>query len=174
VYDVTDIAQARAMLDSLTGKQVEVLDRLVLHRTTKEIARELTIAPNTVDQRITAVRDKWGTINRKDTARLYGRLVELCGKPPYEFSRVDDGDEQADETDQDLPVDPVFVLSDARPLTRHPDWTGMQPSGLAGLEAFDARFGRAGRLAAVIVLALMMALTLAAALSIAATLGRLI
>ncbi|TCM17916.1 regulatory LuxR family protein [Novosphingobium sp. PhB165] len=174
MYDVTDIAQARAMLDSLTGKQVEVLDRLVLHRTTKEIARELTIAPNTVDQRITAVRDKWGTINRKDTARLYGRLVELCGKPPYEFSRVDDGDEQADETDQDLPVDPVFVLSDARPLTRHPDWTGMQPSGLAGLEAFDARFGRAGRLAAVIVLALMMALTLAAALSIAATLGRLI
>jgi len=174
VYHVTDIAQAKAMLDSLTGKQVEVLDRLVLHRTTKEIARELEIAPNTVDQRITAVRDKWGTVNRKDTARLYGRLVELCGKPPYDFSRVDDRDGRAEEPDQDLPVDPVFVLSDARPLVGHPDWTEIRPSGLAGLEAFDAKFGRAGRIVAVIVLALMMALTLVAALSIADALGHLI
>ncbi|WP_395330997.1 LuxR C-terminal-related transcriptional regulator [Novosphingobium sp. BL-8H] len=162
------------MLDSLTDKQVEVLDRLVLHRTTKEIARELAIAPNTVDQRITAVRDKWGTINRKDTARLYGRLVELCGKPPYEFSRVDDRAEPTEEVDQDLPVDPVFVLSDARPLVGHSEWAEMRPSAMAGLEAFDAKFGRAGRLVAVIALALMMALTLAAALSIADALGRLI
>ena len=43
-----------------------------------------------------------------------------------------------------------------------------------GLEAFDARFGRAGRVVAVLVLALIMALTLASSLAIADILGRLI
>ncbi|WP_242526236.1 helix-turn-helix transcriptional regulator [Novosphingobium sp. KA1] len=172
--DVTDIAEGKAMLGSLTDKQVEVLDLLVMHRTTKEIARELAIAPNTVDQRIGAVRDKWGTVNRKDTARLYAQLVELCGKPLCDFSRVDAGPALPDEADQDLPVDPVFVLSDARPMERHPDWYGAPTIELAGLEAFDAKFGRAGRIVAVIVLALMMAVTLAATLSIADVLGRLI
>lgn len=171
---MTDIAEGKAMLGSLTDKQVEVLDLLVMHRTTKEIARELAIAPNTVDQRIGAVRDKWGTVNRKDTARLYAQLVELCGKPLCDFSRVDAAPVLPDEGDQDLPVDPVFVLSDARPMERRPDWYGGPTVELAGLEAFDAKFGRAGRIVAVIVLALMMAVTLAATLSIADALGRLL
>jgi len=81
VQEIADISEATGLLENLTPKQVEVLDLLLMHRTTKEIARELGIAPNTVDQRINAVRDKWGTLNRKDTARLYGQLLELCGKP---------------------------------------------------------------------------------------------
>ena len=172
--EVLSAERAREQLGTLTAKQIEVLDLLVMHRTTKEIARELGIAPNTVDQRINAVRDKWGTLNRKETARHYARLVELCGKPTYGNSRLDDGGGEADVDDQDLPVDPVFVLSDAGPMAPHPDWFDDRDVRPTGLEAFDSRFGRFGRLAAVLLLALIMAMTLASTLAIADALGRLI
>ncbi|PZQ57119.1 MAG: LuxR family transcriptional regulator [Novosphingobium pentaromativorans] len=174
VQEIADISEATGLLENLTPKQVEVLDLLLMHRTTKEIARELGIAPNTVDQRINAVRDKWGTLNRKDTARLYGQLLELCGKPTYGFSRIDAGSQEGEEVDQDLTVDPVFVLSDARPMARHPEWFDTRIAEPSGLEAFDAKFGRAGRVGAVFLLALTMAVTLAATLAIAETLGKLL
>jgi DNA-binding CsgD family transcriptional regulator len=177
VREITDTSVATELLENLTVKQVEVLDRLLMHRTTKEIARELGIAPNTVDQRINGVRDKWGTVNRKDTARLYGQLLELCGKSTYGFSRVDAGPDEGEESDQDLSVDPVFVLSDARPMAPmvgHPEWFDTRIAQPAGLEAFDAKFGRAGRVGAVFVLALIMAVTLAATLAIAEALGKLL
>lgn len=167
-------AEARSLLGSLTQKQIEVLDLLVKHRTTKEIAYKLNIAPNTVDQRISAVREKWGTANRKDTARRYAELIELCGKTTYEISHVDDACDEEEQTDQDLPVDPVFVLSDASPLVSHQDWGDERISRPAGLEAFDAKFGRAGRLVAILVLAMILAMTLASSLAIADALGRLI
>lgn len=171
---VSEDVLALETLESLTVKQVEVLDRLVMHRTTKEIARELSIAPNTVDQRINAVRDKWGTLNRKDTARRYAQLLELCGKTPCGFSRLDDGGGDVDDSGQDLPVDPVFVLSDASAFSRHADWYDDMDVRPVGLEAFDARFGRVGRVAAVLMLALIMAMTLASSLAIADALERLI
>ena len=41
--------EANWLLDDLTPKQVEVLDLLVQHRTTKQIARHLHISPKTVE-----------------------------------------------------------------------------------------------------------------------------
>lgn len=165
-------SRARALLQGLTAKQVEVLDLLIMHRTTKEIARELSIAPNTVDQRINGVRDKWGTLNRKDTARRYAHLIELCGKTTWGISRVDGGPDYADDSGQDLPVDPVFVLSDAG-FSPHPDWFDDLGAAPTGLEAFDARFGKLGRVGAIFVLALILAMTLASSLAIAEALGKL-
>ncbi|MCJ2178120.1 LuxR C-terminal-related transcriptional regulator [Novosphingobium album (ex Hu et al. 2023)] len=161
-------------LENLTPKQIEVLDLLIMHRTTKEIARELSIAPNTVDQRINAVRDKWGTTNRKDTARRYAQLLEQCGKTTCGFSRVDPLDEHGEGRERDLPVDPFFVLSDTLATRRHQDWHENTDSRPVGLEALDARFGRAGRVGAVFLLALVMALILVSSLAIAEVLGRLI
>ncbi|MCT2398848.1 helix-turn-helix domain-containing protein [Novosphingobium mangrovi (ex Huang et al. 2023)] len=166
--------QALEQLESLTTRQIEVLDLLIMHRTTKEIARALSIAPNTVDQRISAVRDKWGTTNRKETARRYAQLLEACGKTTYGFSRVDAARQDVDESDRDLPVEPVFILSDASAFGRRPEWDEDKDVGLKGLEAFDAKFGRTGRIVAVFVLALIMAMTLASSLAIADILGRLI
>ncbi|MBT0669799.1 LuxR family transcriptional regulator [Novosphingobium profundi] len=171
-----DPIHARALLEALTDKQVEVLDRLVLHRTTKEIARELAIAPNTVDQRLAGVREKWGTANRKETARHYARLRDLCGKTTCDFPGVDDRAVEDESLFQDLPDTPDFVLSDARPLAGIPEWIedDRGASFPVGLEAFDRRFGRIGRIGAIFVLALMMAMTLATSLAIASALGRLI
>lgn len=48
--------ETEALLDELTDKQKEVLDLLVLRKTSRQIARELGNSPHTVDQRITAAR----------------------------------------------------------------------------------------------------------------------
>ncbi|MCJ2183826.1 LuxR C-terminal-related transcriptional regulator [Novosphingobium sp. 1949] len=171
-----DESQARALLDGLTVKQVEVLDRLVLHRTTKEIARDLEIAPNTVDQRIAGVREKWGTANRKETARRYARLRDLCGKNTYGFSRVDDPPAIPENLLQDMPDQPHFVLSDTVSLGRLPEWLEdfRSEEGPAGLEALDRKFGRMGRLVAIVLLTMLMAIILATSLAVADALERLI
>ena len=171
---MSEQVRALELLDGLTLKQIEVLELLSMHRTTKEIARELAIAPNTVDQRINAVREKWGTTNRKDTVRRYLQLLELCGKTTYGLSRLDPVAHEAEYDGQDLPADPLFVLSDASALSRHREWFDEADPAPTGLEAFDARFGRRGRVAAVFVLALVLAMTLASSLAIAEVLARLI
>lgn len=87
----TDIA---ALLGGLTEKQRDVLDLLVLHKTSKQIARELGISPHTVDQRITAARTKFGVDNRNELAAEYRRArvvsdgTEIYESPVYQSSQV--------------------------------------------------------------------------------------
>lgn len=78
-----DHAAAAARLASITDRQRAVLDLVVQHWTSKEIARELNISPNTVDQRINAVRAKLGAKDRAETARLYADLNNICGRTIY-------------------------------------------------------------------------------------------
>ena len=171
-----DEVRARDLLAGLTAKQIEVLDLLALHRTTKEIARELSIAPNTVDQRIAGVREKWGTANRKETARRYASLRESCGESTYGFSRVDELVQEVESLFRDLPDEPRFVLSDARPLAGLPEWLDDDEviAAPVGLKVLDRKFGRAGRIGAIVMLALMMAMMLATSLAVAEALQRLI
>ena len=62
-------------LSGLTEKQRQVLDLLIDHKTSKEIARELRISPHTVDQRIQFAKDKLGARSRSDVAVIYRRLL---------------------------------------------------------------------------------------------------
>ena len=76
------------VLAGLTAKQRQVLDLLIEHKTSKEIARELGISPHTVDQRIQFAKEKLGAANRNEAAALYRRLLEICGQMTYEESYV--------------------------------------------------------------------------------------
>ncbi|HEY6814623.1 MAG TPA: helix-turn-helix transcriptional regulator [Croceibacterium sp.] len=76
------------MLAGLTAKQREVLDLLIEHKTSKEIARELGISPHTVDQRIQFAKEKLGAGSRSEVALLYRRLIEICGQLTYENSGI--------------------------------------------------------------------------------------
>ncbi len=76
------------MLAGLTAKQREVLDLLIEHKTSKEIARHLRISPHTVDQRIQFAKEKLGASSRNEAAAVYRRLVELCGQLTHEESRI--------------------------------------------------------------------------------------
>lgn len=56
---------------SLTERQVQVLDCLGDHMTTKEIARVLGISPSMVDQHLRAISHKFGGVPRRELARLH-------------------------------------------------------------------------------------------------------
>lgn len=65
-----------ASITSLTKAQLEVLELVVLHRTSKEIARELGISPVTVDQRIKRAQSILGVSSRSEAARI---LISVRG-----------------------------------------------------------------------------------------------
>ncbi len=60
-------------IESLTVKQVEVLDMVLRHMSSKEIARVLGISHKSVDRRIDAARVKLGAATRQEAARIFGQ-----------------------------------------------------------------------------------------------------
>ena len=158
------------VLCDLTAKQAEVLDLLLQHKTTKQIARDLGIAPNTVDARIAAVREKWGTTDRKATARVYAHLLETCEKSPCGFSRLDRDLTPDHGLLRELPGSPLFTGADAQSFEHWP--VKRERPGI--LEILDARFGKIGRVMAASALALGLAATLMLTLAIAEAMSKLI
>jgi DNA-binding CsgD family transcriptional regulator len=160
--------QAAEMLDQLTSKQVEVLELLTLHRTTKQIAQELNLAPNTVDQRIAFVREKWGTVDRRDTARQYTELQAICGKTTYGSKPVD-ATSSLDEEGNPSSTSETETVADPPPSSH-----AMLPERPFGLQLVDDRYGQVGRWALVFIVAAAIAVTAAATLAIADALGRML
>lgn len=78
----------RILLDDLTAKQRQVLDLLIEHKTSKEIARLLHISPYTVDQRVYFAKGKLGARTRSEAAVAYRRLLETCGQLTYDDSGI--------------------------------------------------------------------------------------
>lgn len=75
-------------LAGLTGKQREVLDLLIEHKTSKEISRTLGISPYTVDQRINIARSKLGLGSRNQVAQEYRRLLQTYEQSVYQKSDI--------------------------------------------------------------------------------------
>lgn len=144
---------AREALAELTEKQIEVLDLLVQHLTTKEIARQLGLAPTTVDARLKGVRDKWGVADRNELARQYLEFLDNCGKTTSEFSQVASTTPPPLESFRDLPRSPEFGLSD---VATYDGWYKPNPPA-KGLEALDERFGKLGRVGVIAALSLVLA-----------------
>ncbi|WP_041557931.1 helix-turn-helix transcriptional regulator [Novosphingobium sp. PP1Y] len=168
------------MLESLTDKQVEVLDQLCLHKTSKEIANELGISRHTVDQRVSSVRTKWNLPTRQEVVRLYRELREtaenrndsICEPLIYEPSQVGIDAEADDPEPKNRTTSMVEDLAPA--ALAAPGMFQTNAQGMTLVDHLDLRFGPSGRFVAVIGLAFMMALTLALVLVIADALERLL
>jgi len=158
-------------LDRLTGKERDVLNLVLERRTSKEIARQLNIVPNTVDLRLRTAKEKLCARDRNDAARIYGELLGACGKTtcgPTVISQT--------------PTRPVaappehrsarFTLHDAASFELSAPWEASQPTRLS--EDWDYRFGRVWRIAAIPLGALGIALLALALIAIATNLGMLI
>ncbi|WP_394729471.1 helix-turn-helix transcriptional regulator [Altererythrobacter sp. GH1-8] len=160
---------ASGLLGNLTKAQRDVLDRVLLHRTSKEIARELNISPNTVDQRVKAARQKLGTADRAETARLYAQLKLICGQTTYDTPVIDLETTDKQEGLRELSSGDVFTLRDAQ-IGRDFYWE--HPAD--PLEALDAKFGRWGRVGAILVCALAIVLIVLVVTAISVTIGNLV
>lgn len=169
---MTKISDISPRLSALTDKQRDVLDLVLAHKSSKEIARTLGISPYTVDQRITAARQKLGASTRRELALVYGGLRGTCGETAYQFPYVVNQQFQAQELSRDQFVDPVLTLSDTSFVRSSAPWQ-TESVRLVGLEALDNRFGVAGRIGVIFGLAVAIALLMLAMLAIAETLSNL-
>ena len=171
VSDMQTIDPVAGMLSILTEKQREVLDLVLMHKSSKEIARTLRISPYTVDQRITAARQKLGAATRGDLARSYSKLKSLCGETAYDFPYVETEAFSPQQPPRDQQADPVFRLSDASFIQMGAPWHD-DPAQPVGLEAFDNRFGILGRVIVIPALAAFIALLVLSMLAIGETLTK--
>lgn len=162
-FDPACEATARDGYERLTDKQREVLDHLILYKSDKEIARDLGISIKTVEQRMAGARQKLGTFDRNETARLYAVLREDGGFPLY---RVPPLASLADAANQASGIAPeaTFTLNDAGFAITAP-WEHMPPPRVLP-EVFHGRSATAVRLAAIgaCTLGLLMMATLAIAI----------
>jgi len=159
------------VLARLTGKQREVLDLLIEHKTSKEIARRLGISPHTVDQRIQFAKDKLGAVSRNEAAVTYRRLLQLSGRVTYEESHVS----ELVEVDQGpLGTQEGPLPAPTRRGRNHPD----QPSDAETdypvvPELFEGRYGTLIRLGAIIGIAVFLVILVLGGLAIFSTLSEL-
>lgn len=99
----------------LTQGQLDVVRLVAEHRSSKEIARELGISPNTVDQRLKRVQAILGVASRFEAARLWsaGLLndtepsTNLCGDLVYQRSTLPVEPGRPDKAMSSVEPDPV-------------------------------------------------------------------
>lgn len=161
----------RPSLEDLTDKQHEVLEHLSLHKTSKEIARDLGVSQNTVDKHLTAIRRKWGTSDRYHTARFFEQLRGMDENHPPRILAGDEAAMMPSMPRSDLPKTGMFRLSDTFANANLDEWDIPSPKGL---DALDRRFGRLWRIAAIPFLALLIGMVMISAVAFARTLTDLL
>lgn len=141
------------LLQRLTEKQREVLDLLLQHMTSKEIARTLGISPHTVDQRIKFAKDKLGVSSRSELAVAYVKLRSIYEPMTYEESHIAalsipaqiDGRNDEQSVDPPKPQERMQIEDRAE-----------QPNDYRVVPGiFEGRFGTLARLVAIALLALL-------------------
>lgn len=152
----------------LSEKEARALELVADQFTTKEIARELGITPRAVEERLRSAREKMNAPDRRSAARLFLQSRETCGITTGGSSTVGNRDRFGSQSLRDLPDSALFTLEDSSGIFFD------KATGPTFLEAFDVRFGKPGRLVAIVLLAAALALVGAAAVSIAVTLGEIV
>jgi DNA-binding CsgD family transcriptional regulator len=142
-------------LGGLTDKQRQVLDLLIQHKTSKEIARRLSISPHTVDQRIQFAKEKLGAHSRSEAAVLYRRLLETYEQTTYEESGIAEAGLASDEAAGPQGPLPVALL---RQRFRSRPSDGPEADFQVVPESFDGRHGTLIRLGSIFAIALFLVL----------------
>lgn len=147
----------------LTAKQLEVLDLLLEHKTSKEIARLLDISPYTVDQRINFAKDKLGVRTRGEAAVAYRRLIETYEQPAYGNSGIAQQPDFAELEAGSQGSLPESARSAPVPQDRAP---APEADFRVTPELFDGRYGTLVRLGAILVIAMSMTFVVLGGLAI--------
>ena len=158
-------------LAGLTAKQREVLDLLIEHKTSKEIARALGISPHTVDQRIQFAKEKLGAGSRSEVALLYRRLIEICGQLTYQDSRIAASAEVTDNG-SGTQAGPLSALR--RRERTYPDQPRETEADYPVVpELFEGRYGTLIRLGAIIAIAVFLVILVLGGMAIISQLSEM-
>jgi DNA-binding CsgD family transcriptional regulator len=142
------------LLADLTAKQREVLDLLLQHKTSKDIARVLGISPHTVDQRLQFAKAKLGVRTRSEVALAYRELLSIYEHLTYEEFRI---------AQSAIPLNHRETNEAERLLTLvHPNRSGLREDGLAEEsyrivpEIFDGRYAILARIGAILLMTVLL------------------
>jgi DNA-binding CsgD family transcriptional regulator len=163
--------------DIFTDKQCLVLDLLIEHKTSKEIARALGISPYTVDQRISLARAKLGVSSRSELAARYRAMRRTSGKRPSDISAVSEREQSQAACEDDAPgpwaadlveaptpvrerQDDPLISSLAADQEKIACPTTSEFDYRVGPEVFEGRSGGLWRLGAIVATALLLVVTI--------------
>lgn len=166
--DQTDM---EARLEKLSAKEREVLDQILLHKSLKVIANDLSISISAVDQRLKSARGKLGAADRNSAARAYSALLAACRNSTCGFEAV------ASSLDRQLSGAPEpsrsrFTLADSA-MIEVPGLGDDQDLGSFS-EILDEKFGKLWRVAAIPVFAVALAMLALALIAMSTSLGELL
>lgn len=144
---------AFCVFDSLTSKQLVTLELAAKHLTSKQIARQLGVAPVTIDKRIESVRARLGSIARTELLSLYDQWRNIHDQT------IDDpiilGQSPAISTDAVAqPTETVLTFEDSLTFDERTSWDPGPGWSRPGLKPSD--LGVVGKLLAIIAGALAM------------------
>lgn len=162
---------AELCLDDLTENERLVLDGLLAHKKSKQIARDLNISVSAAEERIRSARHKLNAPDRSAAVRIYAGLRAEHRVSVPSFQGVEEYSIRPDELFRELRGGPGFELNDAQ------DWAGFneayrQPRTL--LESFDRVFGWPGRLLLIVACFVLLCLALGQVFDVAQTLNRIV
>lgn len=155
-------APAFTVFDSLTDKQHETLRLAASHLTSKQIARELGVAPITIDKRIESVRARLSGIARPDLLRLYTKWLEAYGRAIDDPTILGQSSENGAEN-LSQPSDPALTFADSLTFDGRAEWERDQAWLRPGLNPSDLGVG--GKL--LVILGGAVAIMMVAVLSVA-------
>ncbi|WP_195908635.1 helix-turn-helix transcriptional regulator [Novosphingobium sp. Gsoil 351] len=125
--------EQRAQLARITPKQREVLRLALVRKSSKEIGRELGIAPRSVDQRLDAARITLGAASRFEAARKFNALVRTSeGLTSEPFLLGESGAERGGMAGEQ----PLYVFGDALHFSGGPAWEDSTPVDPAAWQRF--------------------------------------
>lgn len=172
----------------LTAKQREVLDLLIEHKTSKEIAQILGISPYTVDQRINGARAHLSVERRGEVASAYRRLKEeasigaqtpqnpIYGKTAYGFSYIAEN-AYLEETGFGNDAAPSQATGPEAALKEVSIGASTKDASVQDFrvapELFDGHWGTLARLGAIMLIALLLILVAVGGTGLFLTLSQL-
>ena len=147
------VQSEQELLSTLSAKQREALDLLILHKTSKEISRILSISPHTVDQRVEGAKRKLGAANRSELAQTYRHLVSICQQMTYEDSRIANLRIEPDSSGRPSPEELLIQFHPETDNQSVPEWRKQELRVLPKL--FEGRWGMFVRLGAIAAIAFL-------------------
>ncbi|MDC0887346.1 helix-turn-helix transcriptional regulator [Altererythrobacter sp.] len=158
---------------TLTQKQRDVLDFLIEHKTSKEIARELDISPHTVDQRINFSKRKLGVSSRSQLATLYRRQREIYDQSIYDESYIDGMAIPLESNGTDNAA--AYLLHDGIASTDEHRTDAIDEVDYRVVpEMFEGRTGKVFRIAAALIAAILIIILALGGLAIFSTLSEML
>lgn len=160
----------KGQLAILTANERAVLDGLLAHKSSKEIARDLDVSAVAVDERVRSARLKLGAQDRKSAIRAYAALLGDHAKSVDRFEVMASPPVCRDELVRELPSRPDFALNDSQ------YWVSLAAEDKPAktfLETVDERFGWSGRVMLILACFVILCLSLGQVADLATALNRI-